>query len=86
MFNSRGMKAAAVLAFIFIFTVGLATVSFAQFGQKLGVQGPQPSGDLSQNSQGDQGTSQPASSFGVKNGMQGPQSSGDLATNSAKQQ
>jgi len=55
----------------------------SSFGQKLGVQGSNPSGDLSKNTQGAPGQAKPASSFGQKLGVQGSNPSGDLATNSS---
>ena len=67
--------------------LGLAAQCFAQstFGQKLGPQSSQPSGDLATNT--NQGPKEPVkqtppASFGVKLGPQSSQPSGDQATNS----
>ncbi len=56
------------------------------FGQKLGPQGSQPSGDLSTNAQkgATPPSTKPAPSFGQKLGPQGSQPSGDLSTNKAE--
>ena len=84
MLSSKGIKIVAVLAFVGIFVVGLTTAGIAQqFGQKMGPQGSQPSGDLSKNTQGQEGATKPAPAFGVKVGPQGSQPSGDMATNTA---
>jgi len=79
--SSRTIKFIAVLAFVGIFVVGLTTAGFAQFGQKLGPQPSQASGDLATNTQGPEGSAPPAASFGQKLGPQPSQSSGDLSTN-----
>jgi hypothetical protein len=80
----RGLKWVAVLAFVGILALGLATLSLAQdqnFGKKLGTQGSQESGDLTKNKAQAKAPESGSSSFGKKLGTQGSQESGDLSKN-----
>ena len=81
----KTVKFIGVLLSVGIFALGLMTPCLAQstFGQKLGPQSSQSSGDLAKNSQAPEESVKKTSpaSFGVKLGPQSSQSSGDLATN-----
>lgn len=82
----RAMKLIAVLVSVGILALGLTTQCFAQstFGQKLGPQSSQPSGDMAKNQQESKEPVKktPPASFGVKLGPQSSQPAGDMATNS----
>jgi len=83
----KGIKFVAVLTCVGLLALGLITPCFAQstFGQKLGPQSSQPSGDLATNSNQEPKEpvkQAPSASFGQKLGPQSSQPSGDLATNS----
>jgi len=82
----KAVKLIAVLLSVGILALGLATHCLAQssFGQKLGPQSSQPSGDMAKNKQESKESVKqtPPASFGVKVGPQSSQPSGDMATNS----
>ena len=82
----KAVKFLAVMVSVGVLALCLTTQCLAQstFGQKLGPQSSQPSGDLATNPQKPKESVKqtPPPSFGVKLGPQSSQASGDQATNS----